>query len=243
MLIDNRKLGMVMAYVLFVFLGACAGQNHKIVSENAVEPIMSETVEQVDYVLRTGDVLKVEFYYNEKLSRQVVIRPDGKITLPLKGEVTAAGLTPNELKDKITSLFADMLKQPEVTVSVESFNKNNFVYILGEVHKPDYYAIESPTTVTQLLARAGVLTSTANLDTVLVLSRSKDGKPVGRLVNVNKILKEANLNDDLLLNRFDVVYVSQTRISKVNQFVDQYINRLIPSLFRVSYVIGRTSID
>ena len=230
------------AFVLIVSLG-CAGQNYTVLSENSTPSVVPHSMEQRDYVLGTGDTLKVDFYYNEKLNRQVVIRPDGKITLPLKGEIAAAGLTPQALADKIASLFIDMLKEPQVTVSVESFNKNNFVYVLGEVQKPDHYAMDSPTTVTQLLARAGVNTSTANLDTVFVLTRSKDGKPVGKLVNVNKILKEANLNDDFLLSRFDVVYVSRTRISKVDQFVDQYINRLIPNLFRVSYNLGRATID
>jgi protein involved in polysaccharide export with SLBB domain len=219
-----------------VVLASCAGP--QVARDNAVSYITREPAPREaprDYVLGPGDTIKVEFYYNEKLNRQLVIRPDGRITLPLKGEVDASRLTPDQLSRRIRELFSDVLKEPVVTVTVETTGKSNVVYVMGEVQKPDYYTLESPTTVTQILARAGVNTTTANLSTVLVIRRDSQGKPVGRLVNVNDILNKADLGQDIVLGRYDIVYVSRSMIAKADLFVDQYINRLVPNLFRLNY--------
>jgi len=236
-----NKSGVLVAFLVWVLLSSCAGQ--KIVPENITLHQPGPIPQEKDYVLGYGDVIKVDFYYNPSLSRQATIRPDGKITLPLKGEVVAAGLTPAQFQESVVSLFRDLLKDPVVTVSVESFNKNNFVYVMGEVLRPDYYLLEAPTTVTQLLARAGVSTNSANLESVLVVSRTEEGKPVGKLVNVKKVLAEGDLNNDLLLKRYDIVYVSKTGIAKANLFVEQYINRIVPDFFRVSYNLERALDD
>lgn len=236
-----RKLGILGLICVSMVLLSCGG-NRSIVQPETVPGLAQSEAVPGDYVLGTGDILKIEFSYSQNLNRQLTIRPDGKITLPLKGETMAAGITPAELNKKITSLYADTLKDPVITVSVEGFNKSNLVYVMGEVQRPDYYQMESPTTVTQILARAGVISSTANLNSILVISRGEEGKPVGKLVNVNEVLKKANLDYDVVLKKYDIVYVPKTSIAKANQFVDQYINRMVPNLFRFNYVLGNSHV-
>lgn len=75
-----------------------------------------------DYILAPGDVITVEFYYHPYMNRQLTVGPSGKITVPLKGDIEAAGLTPVELKDKMSELFSDVFRSPMVTVTVVEYN-------------------------------------------------------------------------------------------------------------------------
>lgn len=240
MLAVKRGVGLILLLSAGVLIASCAGP--QIAKDNVASFITNEPAAvqepQREYVLSAGDTIKVEFYYNEKLNRQLTIRPDGRITLPLKGDVDASHLTPDQLSRNIRELFKDDLTEPVVTVTLEATSKSNVVYVMGEVHKPDYFVLDSPTTVTQILARAGVNMATANLDTVLVVSRSNQGKPVGRLINVKNVIEKANLDQDVLLKKHDIVYVSSSTIARADLFVDQYINRLIPNFFRITYNVG-----
>jgi polysaccharide export outer membrane protein len=109
---------------------------------------------------------------------------------------------------------------------------------MGEVRKPDYYQMDIPTTLTQILSRAGGLLGTAGTSSILVLSRNKERKPVGKLVDLDKIIGEGNIGNDLLLRQYDVVYVPRSTIANVNLFVDQYMNKIVPNFFRTSLVFG-----
>ena len=117
-------------------------------------------------------------------------------------------------------------------------SKSNLVYVMGEVNKPDYFQMDTPTTLTQILARAGGLKDTAATSTILLLSRNMQRQPVGRLIDLDKILGEANIGNDPLLRQYDVVYVPRSQIANADLFVDQYINKIIPNFFRTSLVFG-----
>jgi len=92
-----------------------------------------------------------------------------------------------------------------------------------------------PTTVSQLLSKAGIKMETADLDTVLVVRKNKDRTPVARLVNVNRVLRGGDFSQDVFLQRYDIVYVPKTGIARANQFVDQYLNAIIPSSIRFGF--------
>lgn len=270
-----------------------------------VEPQPSEK----EYILAVGDVVRVEFYYHPEINRNISIRTDGKISMPLKGDIDAAGLTPSGLREKLIRLYDDTFKEPEITITTVEYNqaikqlkeaittssrgqsklsairpdgyisfpllgdmigtgltlpqlkerltteygkiisnlsvslileqiKSNLVYVMGEVRVPGYYLMESPTTATQILARAGGLLNTAKTDNILVVSRNKERKPVGRLIDLDRILGEGNIGNDIMLKQYDVVYVPKSAIAKVDLFVDQYINQLVPRIFRVNLSFG-----
>lgn len=231
-----KKLRFFVVFILLcVFCISCAGPDISLKQDTIYDQPITNL--QRDYTLGAGDVIKVEFYYHQNMDRQLIILPDGKISLPVKGDIVAAGLTPNELKEKITALFSDIFKEPVVTVTVVEYMKNNIVYVMGEVKNPNYYSMETPTTLTQILARSGGFLDTARLDTVLVISRTDDGHPAGRLINVSKVMEEANLGHDILLRRYDIVYVPKSPIAKANLFIEQYFNKLIPNFFRFNYTI------
>ena len=93
---------------------------------------------------------------------------------------------------------------------------SNLVYVNGEVRKPDSYQLVQPTTVTQILSQAGIIWENAKLSSVLVISRSPDGRPMGRLVNLSKVVGEGNIGHDVMLKRFDIVYVPRNAITNAN---------------------------
>ena len=106
---------------------------------------------------------------------------------------------------------------------------------MGEVYKPNYFLLDGPTTVSQILARAGGFQDTAKLNNILIISRDQERKAVGKTVNIESVLGEANIGHDVMLKQYDVVYVPKTEIAKAGVFVDQYINAIIPNVIRVNF--------
>ena len=107
-----------------------------------------------DYRLVPGDKLRIEVYKDTQLSQSVQVRPDGKITLPLAGDLPAAGRTPLELRDAITSSLTTYINNPTVTVIVVE-TEPPLVYVMGEVNHPGPYPIKGQVSVLQALAMAG----------------------------------------------------------------------------------------
>jgi polysaccharide biosynthesis/export protein len=120
------------------------------------------------YVVGAEDVLNVLVWHEAELSRPVIVRPDGKITLPLVGEITAAGLTLPQLTGVITEGLKKYMITPEVSVSVQAVNSKKF-YIQGEVLRPGPYPLVVPTTVMEGLANAGGFRDFANLRKITIL--------------------------------------------------------------------------
>ena len=113
---------------------------------------------QKDFLLGPEDVLDIVVWKNEDLSQKVVVvRPDGKISMPLIGEVMASGRTANQLASQIAGRLKEYKENPAVTVSVKEVN-SYYVYVLGEVTKPGKYQLKSHATVLQAVAIAGGFT-------------------------------------------------------------------------------------
>ena len=131
-----------------------------------------------DFLLGPEDVLDIVVWKNEDLSQKaVVVRPDGKISMPLIGEVNAGGLTANELASQIALRLKEFKERPAVTVSVKEVNSYYF-YILGEVGKPGKYQLKSHATVLQAVAVANGFTVYAARNRMQVIRtvQTEDGK-------------------------------------------------------------------
>ena len=260
------------------------------------------------YRLDTLDEIEIEFILDPELNRRVAIRPDGMITFPGIGDISAAGLSPEQLAKKIESRLRDarILKDHVydanakdyrlVTVSVrqfyqkvrrlvESFTtltsgqqmqvtvnpdgtvdlpllkdrilaagstvtavertvnrayhesglrhvvvslmlasaKSRKVYIMGHVNSPGAYEIRQPITVLQALALAGGhKLDTADLTSVILISRNAGGKPIGRRLDVKRILDVGDMSAAILVKPYDVIYVPQTYVRDVRLFMEQY---------------------
>ena len=158
-----------------------------------------------DYVIGPEDVLTIVFWREKDLSSDVVVRPDGRISLPVLQDVHASGLTPEQLRDSLTKTAERYVEDPNVTVVVKEINSRR-VFITGLVAKPGPYNITSPMTVLQLIAFAGGLLEYADEEHILIMRVEKD-TPVSYRFNYKEITRQKNLKQNVLLKPGDTVIV------------------------------------
>jgi polysaccharide export outer membrane protein len=127
-----------------------------------------------DYRLGAGDKLRVEVYREPQLSQSLQVRPDGKITLPLVGDLTASGRTPIELRDALTTSLKEYVTNPVVTVIVVEATAAQ-VYVVGEVGSPGAQVMQGPMTALQAIAQAGGLKEFADAGDIRVLRKGNSG--------------------------------------------------------------------
>jgi polysaccharide export outer membrane protein len=163
-----------------------------------------------DYVIGADDVLLVMFRREKDLSAEVVVRPDGKITLPLLNDIQAAGLTPAGLRERISEearrFFED---DPAVTVAVKAINSRK-VFITGQVGRPGPYPIGDRLTVMQLISMAGGLGEYAKKKDIVIIREAgtkPGGKPLTFRFNYEDIQKLRNLSSNIELKPGDTVIV------------------------------------
>ena len=157
------------------------------------------------YVIGPDDILVVVVWREKDMSGEVAVRPDGKISLPLLNDVQAAGLTPEELRLRLTEAARKFVETPEVTVVVKLINSRK-VFITGQVTKPGPYPLAGPTTVLQLIATAGGLLEYAD-DKNIVILRTEFGKPTSYRFNYREVVRRVNLNQNIELKPGDTVVV------------------------------------
>jgi polysaccharide export outer membrane protein len=126
------------------------------------------------FLLGPEDVLEVVVWRSPDLSRQVVVRPDGMISMPLIGDVQAAGQTSDQLATRIAKLLTPYKESPNVSVSVKEVN-SYAVFVLGEVAKPGKYQLKSYTTVLQMISMAGGFTPFASKNKLQIVRQTLNG--------------------------------------------------------------------
>ena len=127
-----------------------------------------------EYRMTPGDKLRIEVYKDPQLSQSVQVRPDGKITLPLIGDIDAVGRTPIELRDVIRTAFKEYITNPTVTVIVVEATTAT-AYVMGEVNHPGAVTLTAPLTIMQALALAGGLKDFADAKNIRILRKSPMG--------------------------------------------------------------------
>ena len=189
--------------------------------------------------LMAGDVVEVKFFYTPQLNEIQTVRPDGKIALQLVGEVEAQERTPAELRTELMRLYTPHLKDPNITVIVRSFF-NRRVFVGGQVMKPGVVEMPGKLTALEAIIQAGGFDMRdAELQNVIVI-RHKNGQRYAYSLNMKPLQKEGEIQP-FYLEQQDIVYVPQTEIAKVGQWVDQHINKLIPRTGFLFYTTGGTS--
>lgn len=158
-----------------------------------------------DYVIGAEDVLNIVVWREKELSAEVTVRPDGMVTLPLLNDVQAAGLTPDQLRQQITTAAAKFVADPTVTVIVRTINSRK-VYIMGEVRSPGPYPLTAPMTVLQLIARAGGLSEYADSGDIGVV-RTERGRTVRLKFNYKDVARGRKIEQNVLLKPGDTVIV------------------------------------
>jgi|SRR5438067_3445226 len=161
--------------------------------------------EDPTYKIGAQDVLRVDVWREDQLTRTVPVRPDGKITLPLLNDVQAAGLTPMELAGVIHEELKKFITNPQVTVSVTEINSRR-IYVNGEVNKSGAFQLLPHMTVLQALSGSGGFTAFARIKNIYVL-RNENGKSIKIPFNYKEAIKGKKPEQNIELQPGDVVVV------------------------------------
>ena len=204
-----------------LLLAGCAGPSRAPLP--AAGPQQAEVGE---YRMESGDEIEVRFALNPEMNTRTLIRPDGKISLQLVGEVRAEGATPVELAQTLREVYSKELRDPEVSVIVRSMAAR--VYVDGEIVRPGQYPWSRQITAMQAVARAGGFRDTADGEFVLVLRRRSDGAQEVHRIALEGSDDESAQHGDLFLVPYDLVLVPESGVADVNRWVDQYIRQNIP---------------
>lgn len=182
-------------------------------------------VDELPYRVAPGDLLNVDFGVQLEgrpiQEFNVLVRPDGMITLNPVGDVRAAGLTTQELGDSLTDRYIDVYRAPRVTVAVAKM-AGNFVHIMGRVRVPGSYELMPNATVLQAIARAGGTMDDASLGNVVLMRRTGPSSLAVKVVSSQRAVDQGLASQDPYLRRFDIVYVPRTAIGNLNHFVQQF---------------------
>ncbi len=186
-----------------------------------------------EYAIAPGDELVISFAFHPNFNQRMEVRPDGRISLPLLHDVEVAGKTPTALAGELVVSYSGELKEPEIAVIVHrSFG--HVAYIGGEVNVPQMISLSRPTTLLQAVIQSGNVRSTAEESNVLVLRATPGEAPRVLAVNLKQI--RSGEASGLILEPYDVVFVPKSTIAKVGQFVDSYINQIVPRSLGFQFV-------
>jgi len=160
----------------------------------------------LSYVIGPGDVLAVNVWKDAELSRTMPVRPDGRISLPVLGEVQAAGLTAEQLQVQIGEKLGDYMRDPQVNVIVEEIKSRSF-NVVGKVAKAGSFALAKPTTVLDALAEAGGFQDFARQTKIYVLRHAPNGSARMIPFNYKQVIKGRRVDENIELQPEDTVVV------------------------------------
>jgi len=230
---DSRKwrLGngaiLVLTLVVFVglWVGAASGQNSTNSASvgNSALPDPAEAkagqpaapdatpprvagVQPENFVIGAEDVLTINVWREPEISKALPVRPDGMITLPLIGEIKAAGLTPVQLQDQITAALRKVLSDPQVTVIVTEVRSLTF-NVVGQVVRPGYYPLTRRMTILDAIALSGGFQPFAKEKKIYVLRTDANGKQVRLPFNYKDVIKGKRANENIDLQPRDTLVI------------------------------------
>jgi polysaccharide export outer membrane protein len=178
--------------------------------------------------LRSGDTIDLTFVYVPEFNQTVTIQPDGFITLRAVGDIRAAALSAPELKTAVQAKYAEIMKAPDVSVEIKDFEKPFFL-AQGEVQKPGKYDLRSDIKLSEAVAIAGGLNSSAKHSQVLLFRRGAGDAVEVKEIDLKRVLQGKSLEDDIKIRPGDMVFVPKNRISKVKEYANlAYFRYLFP---------------
>jgi polysaccharide biosynthesis/export protein len=158
------------------------------------------------FVIGNNDMLAISVWKEPDISRTLPVRSDGRISLPLAGEIQAAGLTPLKLEHDIASKLQNYISEPEVTVIVQQINSQKF-NVLGMVARPGSYPLTNSSTILDAIALAGGFRDFAKQKSIYVLRQNPDGTQARMPFNYKQVIKGRNSVENVKLQANDTIVV------------------------------------
>ncbi|TVM04325.1 MAG: hypothetical protein CV087_00060 [Candidatus Brocadia sp. WS118] len=184
-------------------------------SESA-ETAQEKEVVVSEFILGVGDEVELTVYRHDDLNKKVRIPPDGINTFPLIGAMQTKGTSIHNLRGKIKDALSVYLVDPQVNLEITSFRSQK-IFILGEVHMPGVYQIDTPTTIIEAIAKAGGYTLDGKYSSVMLIRNGQE-KPELKRLDLKKTFATGDLSRNIFLKSGDVVYVPRTFIADVDRF-------------------------
>ena len=169
-------------------------------------PGLAQEAPYEPYYVQAGDILDVSVWKEEDLQRQVLVRPDGRISFPLIGDIDVAGRTIDELRLEITDRLVKFIPDLTVTVTIQSINGNR-IYVIGKVNSPGSFVVNPRVDVMQALSLAGGTTAFAALDDIIILRRESDGSQRAISFKYKDVARGRSLDQNVILHSGDIVVV------------------------------------
>ena len=171
-----------------------------------------------DYLLRPGDAISVSvFGVPEQSFTEIIIRPDGKVAMPIVGEISVDGLSPNDFSIELTRRLSKYYVDPNVTVNVLRFSTMR-VYVLGEVSKPGRYELDKSRNLLDAIGMAEGWTKEAAKTKVFIIRKDRKGEPIR--ANLLDLLNKGDLSQNIPLQEGDAIYLSgNNRIDVIRDVV------------------------
>lgn len=212
------------AMALLLGLSAC-GSGHKM-SSAPIE--ITPQNENTAYQIAPGDQLVIKLYYHPELNTEVWVRPDGFISLELVGEINVAHHTPAQLDSILEKVYSNKLVNPEVAVIVKN-SVSLKVFVGGEVESPGLVSIDGGLKLLGAVFQAGGFKSSAQLSQIVLLRQDAlSGQPKIMTFDLREVLQGKNAQANVELHPCDVIYVPKSGIARANQFVDEFVQGLLP---------------
>jgi polysaccharide export outer membrane protein len=202
----DHQIGL--AFVLIVLAGSLWAQNIDPRAPAAATAVAQSVNKPHDasFIIGNDDLLAINVWKEPDISRNIPVRSDGRISLPLVGEVQAAGRTPLQLELDIATKLRYYIAAPEVTVMVQEIHSQKF-NILGQVAKPGSYPLEVATTVLDAIAAAGGFRDFANQKGIYILRQNPGGGQSRIAFNYKSVIKGKNLQQNIKLEPRDTIVV------------------------------------
>lgn len=159
-----------------------------------------------DYKIGAGDLLAINIWKEPDLSRTVLVRPDGKLSLPLVGEISANDITVEELQTKLKDEYKNFVNSPEITVIVQEARSQRF-NVVGQVQRPGSFVMTQPTTVLDAIALVGGFRDFAKTKKIYILRKKTDNTTARLLFDYNKVVKGENWEQNIQLESGDTIVV------------------------------------
>src|SRR5262245_20820626 len=204
----NTSISIAVGFSMFLSASAAAQvatRSAPAADTRSTAVAAAATVLPKNYVIGVEDVLTVVFWRDKELSAEVVVRPDGKISLPMLNDVAAAGMTPEQLGQQVEQAATKFVRDAGATVIVKEIRSRK-VYVIGEVAKPGTFQLGSDMNVLQIIAEAGGLLEDAKKDDVTIVRNEGSGEHRYRF-NYNEVIRGIETKQNLRLLPGDTIIV------------------------------------
>ena len=198
-----KKLSLLIGLAMLVACASDIPSVKTLAKHEQANPPTSEPDD--DYVIGPGDILSIDVWKEPDLSKQVSVRLDGNISLPLVNDIDAAGLTSAELREQLTQKYKDFVDVPEVSVTVlESRSKR--IYLLGKINRPGEYPLQKNMTIVHAISLAGGLAEWADASDIKLIRKIKGTEKTFR-VDYDAIVSGEDLAQNVQLQPDDTIFV------------------------------------